>query len=79
MDKYEAGYTYTDAELLALYREALAAISVGGQQYRIDDRWFTSADLPEVRDMITWLEQRINEANASSSLPANFVARMVRG
>ena len=34
MGKLTAGYTYTDAELLSLYREALAHISQG-QSYSI--------------------------------------------
>lgn len=72
--KYEADFTYTDAELLALYRAALARISVSGQEYTIGNRTFIAADLAEIRQMISWLEPRVN---ASSGPAANY-ARIKR-
>lgn len=73
--KYVAGFTYTDAELLALYRECLARISQN-QKYEIDDRVFEAADLPEVRKMVDWLEQKVNAA--SYPVIGTLLARMVR-
>lgn len=70
------GYTVqtgTDAELLLLYRAALAAISQG-QSYQFGDKQLTRADLKEVREMITWLEDRV--AAATLQGPAENVARM---
>lgn len=73
MAKYEASYTYTDAELLALYREALARLSQH-QSYTIMGREFVLADLQYVQDMIQWLESRI----AHASGPADNYARLNR-
>jgi len=74
MAKYEAEFTYTDQELLDLYRQALAKISVAGQDYMIAGRRLTQANLKEVREQITWLEGRVNQA---SGIAANF-ARLNR-
>lgn len=82
--KYSTTNDYTDEELLALYREALARISVSGQSYQAaimgQTRTFTSADLREVREQIEWLEKRIerDEAANGGEIPVNF-ARFTRG
>lgn len=81
-DKYEAANTYTDDEILALFRECLARISVSGQSYMMQlgaiggTRMYTSADLEAVSKQIDWLERRIS---AASTLPRANYARMVRG
>jgi hypothetical protein len=64
MAKLVALYEYTDAELLALYREALAAIATG-QSYTIRGKALTRADLSEVREMIAWLEKRVAATTTS--------------
>lgn len=71
MAKLVASFEYTDAELLALYREAFAAVSVKGRSYTIGDRSFTAQDLNHIRDTITWLEQRIT--TASGGIASNLV------
>lgn len=76
MSKYEAANTYTDAELLALYREAAARVSVSGQSYKLGTKEFTAADLPEIRRMIDWLDQRVNAAAGQGM--AHNVARLKR-
>ena len=53
--KYVAGFEYTDAELLALWRECLARISVSGQEYQMDlpgggTQRYTAADIAEMSD-----------------------------
>lgn len=58
--------TFTDAQLLVLYRNALAAVTVG-QSYSINGRSMTRADLPEIRETIDWLEARIQNAAATDS------------
>jgi hypothetical protein len=60
MSKLVAEHDYTDAELLALWREAYAQLSVGGQEVTMRGRTFRAADLPHIRDQITWLESRIS-------------------
>lgn len=71
MAKLTAGATYTDQELLDLFREALAKVSVEGRSFTIRNRTYTSNDLAEIREMIAWLEKRID--NADSGLPSNPV------
>jgi UDP-N-acetyl-D-mannosaminuronic acid transferase (WecB/TagA/CpsF family) len=58
---HTAVQTHTDAQLLALYRDALAKIATG-QSYSINGRSLTHANLKEVRDMIDWLEARVQTA-----------------
>jgi hypothetical protein len=73
-EKYSTTNDYTDAELLALYRECLARISVSGQSYQVMGRIFTAANLAEVRRQIEWLEGRINSASGM----ATNIARIKR-
>jgi len=78
-DKYVADNTYSDEELLALWRECYARISVSGQTYQMNigggTRMFTSANLSEVWRQIELLERRINVAG---SLPTVNYARFSR-
>lgn len=59
MAKHVAEASYTDAELLELYRAAYASIAAGAQRYRIGTREFQAADLNHIREQIEWLESRI--------------------
>lgn len=52
---------YSDAELLVLFRNALAAVATG-QEYRIGDRTLTRANLKEIRETIDWLDERTDTA-----------------
>ena len=62
--KVTTANTYTDAELLALFREGVALIAATGQSYQISGRTYTAANLPSICDTIDWLEGRISaEAN----------------
>lgn len=63
MPQLAAEYEYTDAELLALFRECYAKIAVQGQSYQFGGRTFTRADLAEVQRQITFLENRIAQAS----------------
>jgi hypothetical protein len=77
--KYVANDTYTDAELLALFRECYARISVSGQSYQMTTpgggtTTFTAADLPRVRDQIDKLQAAVN--GASGSIWADVIMRM---
>lgn len=58
--KVTTANAYTDAELLALFREGVALIAATGQSYVIQGRTFTAANLPSMRDTIDWLESRIS-------------------
>lgn len=55
--------SYTDAELLIVYRAALVTIGVGNQSVSVQGRTYTRADLKAVQDMITWLEGRVTAAD----------------
>lgn len=54
---------YSDAELLALWRQASADVAAGGQSKAIRGRTLTLADASEIRDQIKFFESRINRAN----------------
>lgn len=69
-DKYVAPATYTDQELLDLYRHAYARISVSGQSVSVatpggGTTTYTSADLPHIRAEMDRLQSAINGANSS--------------
>lgn len=67
MAKLAAQYTYSDAELLALYREGLAMLSQN-KSYSIRGKTYTRADEAFFIKMIAWLEGRIVAANRRSSV-----------
>jgi hypothetical protein len=74
--KVTTANSYSDAELLALFREGVALIAATGQSYQISGRTYNAASLPAMRDMIDWLEGRISaEVNG---IVTNYV-RLVRG
>jgi hypothetical protein len=54
--------TYTDAELLSLYRWAMAN-GAGGQTRTIGGRSITFPPLPDLMQAVTWLESRVNAAS----------------
>lgn len=72
MAKYEAEYEYTDAELLALFRQAKARVSISGESYTIGGRTFRSADLAEINRTIKSLEAAIG---AASGPAVNYAKR----
>lgn len=74
MAKLAAQYDYTDAELLALYREALAALSQN-KSYSLRGKSLTRSDLPHVQEMIEWLERRVDAANNTNRLVIGQHAR----
>ena len=69
--KITAAFTYTDQELLDLWRSADAAVSLG-QSYQVGDRTLTRADAEEITEKITFYESRVN---AASGMAVNL-ARM---
>lgn len=54
----------TFSQLLDTYLNALNACGTN-QSYTIDGRTFTRAELPEIRNTITWLQQQIAQADIS--------------
>lgn len=58
MAKYTAE-TYTDAELLALWRQADAEVAAGGQSKAIRGRTLTKANAAEITKKIQFYESRI--------------------
>lgn len=73
--KVTTANSYSDAELLALFREGVALIAATGQSYQISGRMYTAANLPAMRDTIDWLEGRIS--SESNGIVTNY-ARLVR-
>lgn len=66
MAKRLAGYDYTDAELLALVREAIANLVAGAQEYRIGSKSWRGADLSQLRAMRDELETRTGGGTSSA-------------
>ena len=73
--KLVAAFDYSDAERLALYKQAAAVCSVSGKSYQIAGRTSTSVDLSELETLITHLENKIS--SESSGIVTNYV-RLVR-
>lgn len=74
--KYVAPFTYSDQELLDLYRAAVAEIAATGQRYQCaDGRQWDAANLPYLTAEIRRLECKI--AALDSSGPCEVVTRMV--
>lgn len=76
MAKLAAQYDYTDAELLALYREAIAALSQN-KAYAIRGKSLTRSDIPHVREMIEWLERRVDAAASTNRVVIGQHSRRV--
>jgi len=73
MSKLTPSATYTDAELLALFREAYAKVVVQGQEFEFDGRRWTMADATTISREIDRLEARIAAENHGIvSLPARI-------
>jgi site-specific recombinase XerC len=69
--------TGTDEEMLEFARAAIVQIMATGQAYGTNGRSLTRAELAELREMVTWLENRINAA-AGSSAPTQTYVRLRR-
>ena len=68
MAKLTAAFSYTDAELLDLAREALAKLLAGeAQEYRVGSKTFRKADLADLERMVTRLEARVGTSTTSTS------------
>lgn len=75
--KLVAAFDYSDADRLALYRQAAAVCSVSGQSYQIAGRTFTSVNLSELETLITDLENKIAAAS-SGPMATNYARRCMR-
>lgn len=74
--KHTADQTYTDAELLALAREAYARCFKAGIGYKTDDGiQVTRERLESLREEIQYLESKVNQA--TNGMPRNRI-RMAR-
>jgi len=73
---YSARATYTDQQLLDLWRECAARIAQNGQEYVIDGRTYRNVDADEVRNNIAYFEGRVSAANQTA--PYQILAKMRR-
>lgn len=60
--------TFTDAQLLALTRKAIADILVSGQSYGMNGRNLTRTDLPKLWDTVRILEGRIADTDTTGGI-----------
>jgi hypothetical protein len=63
-EKIVAEHEYTDQELLALVREAIAKIAGFNQSYSIRGREYTRADLPALYKLEASLQARVSAASS---------------
>ncbi len=74
-EKIEPYAEYTDAELLALVRQAIAEIVTYGKSYAIRGREMSRANLDDLRNFQTDLERRIAAADSGGTgIAVNQVA-----
>ncbi|MFM9964451.1 MAG: hypothetical protein ACKV2Q_24880 [Planctomycetaceae bacterium] len=68
MAKLVAENDYTDAELLALAREAFAKLLAGEcQEYRVGPKVFRKHDLADLDNLIIRLDRRVGTSTTSTS------------
>jgi len=72
-EKRVASFTYTDQELLDLWRECDARISMNQSYKMADGREFTLADAAQVRLNIAYYEAKVN---AAAGGPDRILVRM---
>ena len=58
--KIAPDFDYTDAELLALVKEAIAVVTKYGKSYVIGGRTFTRENISDLYDLLNELERRIS-------------------
>jgi hypothetical protein len=68
---------YSDAELLALWKQADADVAAGGQSKAIRGRVLTLANAAEITNKIRFYESRIAAA-ASATRPSHTYIKRVR-
>jgi len=73
-DKIVAAHEYTDQELLAIVREAIAKVTAFNQSYTIRGREYTRADLAELRQLEASLQAKIT-ASTSGLAKSRFRLR----
>lgn len=74
MAKLSADFDYSDAELLALCRQAVAKLTFA-EVYEEGGFRVERSDLPKIRETIAWLEQRIAAASGSGTANLGRYAR----
>lgn len=63
--------TFTDAEMLILVRNALVQLTIS-QATTINGRSITRAQIPQLKELHQWLEQRIQDDANSSQAGGNI-------
>lgn len=67
--------SYSDLELLALYRQALAELSVA-QSTTLRGKTVTRASIPQIKEMIVWLEKRTSSDGGIVTVHAQHARRI---
>jgi len=65
-------------EQITSFKKALIAVS-NSQEYRIDGKTMTRADLPEIRNTLEWLDLERSKINSSSGCSTILSGRVNRG
>ena len=69
--------TYSDAELLALWKQADADVAATGQSRAVRGKVLTLANAAEITNKIRYYEQKVSAANRSSR-PSYTLADRIR-
>jgi hypothetical protein len=73
---YTDSEDYTNAQLLAHVRKAIAAVTLGGQAYTMPGgRSVTHANLKELRETADWLTAAVESETAGESGGGNVIVR----
>ena len=64
--------TFTDSELLTLYRQAIAINAAGEERRLSDGRSIRFPSQAEIRKTIEWLEDRVNAADNDGNALLQF-------
>jgi hypothetical protein len=56
---------FTYANMLAAAKQAVMHLMIGGQNYTINGRVYTKADLGKLQDFIDWCEGKIEEEDVA--------------
>ncbi len=73
--KYEAADTYTDQEIVDLYRQLIARGAVSGEEYYIGNRRIRFPGLDNALKVIREFEQRVSESTGIASNRVRLVRR----
>lgn len=59
---------YTDSQMVRVCKKAIVDVLGGGQNYSINGRTLTRADLDKIKGMLTFFENRVESASTGENI-----------